>query len=196
MSSNDWNRSRHLVPSCCVEHPVHLVGGHRRRLALQLGQRLAVGLAVLLGDRGLHDRQGLADLHRAALEFAEHGEQLLGSLVHQFGVDLVFGLAGQTFAEAQRRAPGHADGQRCQLGVARGATPLDVTHHSIIHDRAAVPPTGWKGSCCQQEHVHGVPGPSAGRDRAGGDVEFQGGVSVAGGVDAAASQPSPCAPRG
>ena len=57
-----------------VEHPVHLGRRQRRGLALQLGQRLAVGLAVLLGDRSLHDRESLADLHRAALELAEHGE--------------------------------------------------------------------------------------------------------------------------
>ena len=91
-----------------VEDPVHLGRGQRRGLPLQLGQRLAVGLAVLLGDRGLHDRQRLADLHRAALEFAEHGEELLGGLVHQFGVDLVLRLAGQPFAEAQRGTARHS----------------------------------------------------------------------------------------
>ena len=108
VSSKDVNRSRHLVPSCAVEHPVHLGRGQRRGLPLQLGQRLAVGLAVLLGDGGLHDRQRLADLHRAALELTEDGEQLLGGLVHQLGVDLVLGLAGQPFADAQRGPAGHA----------------------------------------------------------------------------------------
>ena len=117
-----------LGAQLCVEHAVHLGRGQRRRIPLQLGQRLAVRLAVLLGDRGLHHRQRLADLHRAALELTEHGEQLLGGLVHQFGVDLVLRLAGQPFAEAQRGSAGHADRQARQLRVARGPPRLMSSH--------------------------------------------------------------------
>ena len=127
-----------------VEDAVDLGGGHRRCFPLQLRQRLAVGLAVLLGDGGFHDRQGLADLHRAALELAQDGEQLLGSLVHQFGVDLVLRLSGQTLPEAHGGPPGHADRQRGQFGVPRSAPTLDVAHHTIIHDCAEFPPTSWQ----------------------------------------------------
>jgi len=56
---------------------------------LKFGQRLAIGLAELLGDRGFHHRQRLADFHRAALELAENREELFGCLLHQLGVDLV-----------------------------------------------------------------------------------------------------------
>jgi hypothetical protein len=122
-----------------VEHPVHLGGGQWRSLPLQFGQRFAVRLAVLLGDGGLHHRQRLTDLHRAALELPENGEQLLGRLVHQLGADLVLRLAGQPFAEAQRCPAGHACTKARDLGVARGPTPLDLTHKTIIHDIAEHP---------------------------------------------------------
>ncbi len=112
---------------------MHLGGGQRRGFPLQLGQRLAVGLAVLLGDGGLHHRQRLADLHRAALELAENGEQLLGRLVHQLGVDVVPRLAGQPLAESERRASRHAGTEARKLGVARCSAAFDVAHQSIIH---------------------------------------------------------------
>ena len=67
-----------LGAQLAVEHPVHLLGGQRRGVLLQLGQRFAVGLAELVGNRRFHDRQGLADLHRAALQLTQHGEQLVG----------------------------------------------------------------------------------------------------------------------
>jgi len=115
-------------PELPVEHPVHLVRRQRRRVLLQLGQRLAVRLAVLLGDRGLHHRQRLPDLHRAALELPEHLKQLLGGLVHQLGVDLILGRAGQPLAQAQCGAARHPAGQPDQLGVAGHPGALDLCH--------------------------------------------------------------------
>ena len=70
-------------------HPVHGRGRHRRRRVLQLGQRLAVRRRVLVRDRGLVDAQRLAELHRAALERAEHLEELLGRAALHRGRDLV-----------------------------------------------------------------------------------------------------------
>ena len=48
----------------------------RQRTARQ-ARTLESGREVL-GERGLEDRQGLPELHRAALELAEHAEQLGG----------------------------------------------------------------------------------------------------------------------
>ena len=117
-----------------VEHAVHPCGGQRRGILLQLRQSFAVGLAELLGDGGFHHRQRLADLHRPALEFTEHREQLVCRLLHKLGVDLVLGLAGQAFAEAQRGAAGHPDGKARELCVARDAAASYLCHLSIIHD--------------------------------------------------------------
>ena len=109
MSSNELNRLRHLVPSWRVEHPVHLVGGQRRSVFLQLGQRFAVGLAELLGNRGFHHRQGLADFHGATLELAETVNSWLAAFSISSAVDLVLRLAGQPLAEPERRPAGKAD---------------------------------------------------------------------------------------
>ncbi len=164
LSSKDWNRSRHLVPSCCVEHAVHLGRGQRWRLALELGQRLAVGLAVLLGNRRFHHRQGLADLHRAALELAEHGEQLLGGLVHHLGVDLVLRLAGQPLSEARVRrvrpsppaaTPAWHCARRCPRLISL-TSPSSTTATELR-------PTSWQRR--SQQRALRVPGPSAGGDR-------------------------------
>ena len=65
-------------PEVLGQHAVHRAGRHRRRGVLQLGQRRAVGPGQLLGQRGLEDRQGLAELHRPALELAQDLEHLLG----------------------------------------------------------------------------------------------------------------------
>ena len=71
------------------QHPVHDRDVHRRRGLLQPGQRLAVGGRRLFGQRGFEDRQGLAELHRAALELAQHLEQLLGGAPLQLGGDVI-----------------------------------------------------------------------------------------------------------
>jgi hypothetical protein len=123
-----------------VEHAVHLLGGQGRCVLLQLRQRFAIRLTELLGDGGLHHRQRLAHLHCAALEFAENGEQLIGGLLHQLGVDLVPRGAGESLAEAERSTSGEPDGKRSQLRVARCPTTLYVCHHSIIHDCATTVP--------------------------------------------------------
>jgi hypothetical protein len=119
---------------------VHLVGGQWRRVLLQLRQRFAIRFAELFGDGGLHHRKRLPHLHRPALEFAENGEQLVGGLLHQLGVDLVSRRAGESLAEPERGSSGEPDGKRSQLRVARCPTTLDVCHDSIIHDCATPVP--------------------------------------------------------
>ena len=127
-----------------VEHPVHLVGGQRRRILLQLGQRFAVRLAELLWNGSFHHRQGLADLHRAALELPENGEELLGRFFHEFGVDLVLRFAGQPLAEPECCPARDATGEAGQLCVTCSAPAFDVCHASIIHDEPVVALLIWE----------------------------------------------------
>jgi len=88
-------------------------GGGSSRLVsfLQPGQGLAVGGGGVLGQRGLEDRQRLPELHRTALELAQHGEQLLGGAGSQLSVDRLGGLAGDPLAQPYRRTPRHAQRQ-------------------------------------------------------------------------------------
>ena len=148
VSSNSLNRRCHPVPNCCGHQPVHGRGRHRRRGVLQLGQRLAVRRRVLVGDRGLVDAQRLAELHRPALERAEHLEQLLGRAALQFGGDLVAvppdqsltrargwparprtgaGLPGAPFGSARPAGclpPGHCDKGAAGQPASRGGAPV------------------------------------------------------------------------
>ena len=160
-----------------VEHPVHLGGGQRRGLPLQFGQRLAVRLAVLLGDRGLHHRQRLADLHRAALELTEHGEQLLGGLVHQLGVDLVLATCRSTVCRSPSAArPAMPTGRLASFAL-RAAPPrlMSLTRPSsmtILNDPATI----WQQRFQRRTTASRMPRPPARHDRAGVDVELQRGV--------------------
>ena len=98
------------------EHLVHGRRGQRRGRLLQLGQRRPVGAGDLLGQRRLEDRQRLAELHRAALELAEHAEQVLGGALLHLGGDDLGGQAGDPLAEPERGAPGEAQRQRREPG--------------------------------------------------------------------------------
>jgi hypothetical protein len=77
-SSNEVNDVPPVVPEVGGEHPVHRGGRQRRRGLLQPGQRRPVGAGQLGRQRRLEDRQRLAELHRPALELAEHPEDLVG----------------------------------------------------------------------------------------------------------------------
>ena len=71
------------------QHLMHAASGQRRRGLLQLGQRGAVRPGDLGRQRRLEDRQRLAELHGAALELAEHPEDLVGgALLYFLGDDL------------------------------------------------------------------------------------------------------------
>nr|BFE68024.1 hypothetical protein GCM10020092_013250 [Actinoplanes digitatis] len=78
---------------------VHARHRHRRRGLLKLGQRLPVRRRHRLGHRGLEDRQGLPELHRAALELAQDAEELIGGALLDLGGDDIRGDAGHPLAE-------------------------------------------------------------------------------------------------
>ena len=110
------------------EHPVDVAGRHRRGRVLQLRQRLPEGSRQLVRHRRLEHRQRLPELHRAALELAEHGEQLLGAARHHLGGDLVAVAAGQPATPSGRGPAGHTQGQARELGRTRCGAPGNVTH--------------------------------------------------------------------
>src|SRR5690606_28410800 len=99
-----------------LEYGVDGAGRHRRGRLLELGQRRAIGARDLLRKSRLEDRQGLAELHRAALELAEHLEELLGGALLKLAADKFRGLAHDPLAESPRRPPGEAERERGQLG--------------------------------------------------------------------------------
>ena len=96
-----------LVAPVVTEGVLDLLVGHRRRHrgggVLEGGEVLAVGRHQLVRQRGLQDREGLAELHRPALELAQGAEQLLGRALLDLGEHRLGGLAAQPLAEA--RAP-------------------------------------------------------------------------------------------
>ena len=138
-SSNSTKRSRQSRAELLGEHPVHGGGRQRRGRLLQPGERLPVRPGELLGQGRLEDGQGLAELHGAALEPAQHPEQVFGGPLLDLGGDHLGCQPGDPLAQADRGPPGEA--QR-QAGQARG--PADrparyvVFHHPIVPERAQV----------------------------------------------------------
>ena len=114
------------------EDRVHPVGRHRRRGVLEPGQGRAVRSGELLGHRGLHDRQGLAELHGPALELPEDGEELLGGAGLQLGRDELRRLPADPLAEAEGGAPCHPEGQRGEPDGASDDVAGDVGHAPIV----------------------------------------------------------------
>ena len=117
-----------------VEHLVYLLGRQRRGGGLELVQRLAVRLGEFLRNCRLHDAERLAQLHRAALEFAQHREQLLGRLRAQLRVDLAFVAAGELASEAHGGATGHPQGDAREFGSTGRTLAWDLGHHTIMSD--------------------------------------------------------------
>ena len=105
------------------QDPVHGVRGQGRRRLLQPGERRAVRPGDLRRQRGLEDRQHLAELHRPALELAEHLEELLGGALLDLQRDQLGGLAERALAHAEGRTSGESDGEGGELGgPCHGAT--------------------------------------------------------------------------
>ena len=87
-------------------------------------------------------RHGLAELHRPALELAEHPEQLLGGACLDLGGDHLGRAAADPLAEPERRPSGEAQRQRRELGRAgharlrgRSVTPSLSLARTIHADR-------------------------------------------------------------
>ena len=59
------------------ENAVDLLGRQRGSGILKLGERRSVRASDILGQCGLEDAHRLAELHRPALELAQHAEHLL-----------------------------------------------------------------------------------------------------------------------
>ena len=110
-------------PQLGGQHPVHGRRRHRRGRVLQLGQRGAVRPGQLLGQRRLEDAHRLAELHRPALELAEHPEQLVGGAGLDLGSNQFGRPAPDPLPQPEGGAPGEAERQCCQLHGARDGTP-------------------------------------------------------------------------
>ncbi len=97
------------------QHPVDVPRRHGRGCRLEFGERFAIRLGEILGNRGLHDAQCLPELHRAALEFTEYGEELFGGPGAVAGLDFGAVAAGEPAAEAHGRAARHPERQTCEF---------------------------------------------------------------------------------
>lgn len=114
---------------------VHHRRRHGRRRLLQPDERVAVRADQLLGERGLHRRHRLADLHRAALELAEGGEQLLGGALLHLRGDHLRGAAADPPPEADGGAAGVRGRQRGQPGHPGEAAPGRPAVLGLVHRR-------------------------------------------------------------
>ena len=110
----------------------HGRGRHRGSGVLQRGEVLAVGSADLLGQGGLQDAEGLAELHRTALELAQGAEQLLGGALLHLGEHRLGGLAAEPLAEPHRLPAGVAERERSESGRARGSLAGELGHAPIV----------------------------------------------------------------
>jgi hypothetical protein len=121
-----------LRPELPAEHVVHQRGRHWRGGVLQPGQRGAVRRHQRLGKRRLEDRQRLPELHGAALEFAEHPEELLrGPLLHldRHGLG---GCAADAPPEADRGPPRKPQRQGGQPGRPGHGVAGKIVHAPIV----------------------------------------------------------------
>ena len=99
------------APELFGQHAVHAGRLHRRRSVLQLRQRLTVRRGHVLRQRGFENRQRLAELHRAALELPEYGEQLLSRALLKVGVDLLGRTPAEPLSQPYGRPAGDAERQ-------------------------------------------------------------------------------------
>lgn len=118
------------------QYGVHGAGGHRRRRVLKLGEGGTVGARDLLGQGGLEDRQGLPELHGAALQLAEDLEELFGRPLLQLGGDLFRGAPAEPLAQSQRRPPGESQWERRQLGGTGHRFARKIRHAPPLSDRS------------------------------------------------------------
>ena len=136
--SDAGGRGRHVVElakalgpglaELLVEYAVHDRDVHRRGRFLQAGQRCSIGRGRFLGQGRLEDRQGLAELHRPALELAQHLEQLFGRAALQLGGDLFARLAGIRRPRPTVARPAIPSGNRASRAV-RAACPVGISAH-------------------------------------------------------------------
>ena len=142
-------RGRLVVELAGTRAPVRaqLLGQHRCTVAAGSGgadscslvSAARYGAGDLLGQRRLEDRQRLAELHRAALELAEHLEELLGGALLDLGGDDLGGCAADPLAEA-RASPGRRPRAAAPRAWRSGSPP------SGAHVRRRAPPACQAGN--------------------------------------------------
>src|SRR5688572_18584009 len=111
---------------------MHLLGRHRRGRVLELGEGGAVRRDELLRERRLHDGEGLADLHRTALELTEHREQLVrGAGLQLLGHELGR-LAAHPLAERPGGPAGESERERGELRGARHPAQRQIRHWRTV----------------------------------------------------------------
>ena len=142
-------------PELAAEHGVHPRRRHRRGGVLQPGQVRPVRRRDVLGQHRLEQAEGLAELHRAALELAQHPEQLLGRpLLH-----LLAHLLGRRAAQplAQTRAwPG-----RRSRAAARPAGPRAGRPNGRGSRARRSAPGPLRARCVGHDAHSGAAGPTA-----------------------------------
>ena len=111
---------------------MHRPRGQRRRGFLELGQGGPVRSGDFRRQRGLEDGQRLAELHRAALEFAQDAEDLLGGALLDLCGDDLGGTAAESLAQPERGPAGHAGREGGQLGGPGHGTPGEIIHSPIL----------------------------------------------------------------
>ena len=104
-----------LVPHGIFEIPAFLIAG---------------GLGLLLGQELLEHAERLAELHRAALELAEHLEHLLRGPCLQLGGDRLGGRTPDPLADAERGSTRVAQRHRGHPGAAAQCPDGEISHGS------------------------------------------------------------------
>ena len=119
------------------QHHVDRTSRQRRCGLLQFRQRRPVRTGDLLGQRGLQNREGLAEFHGAALELAQDLEELRGRTLLQLRGDEFCGPPADPLPDTPGGATRHAERERGQLRRAGYGTARNVSHVSIVRCRAA-----------------------------------------------------------
>ena len=107
-------------------------------LGLEFGERLAERLRVSVGHSGLEYAQGLAHLHRAALEFSQDGEHLLGRLVSEFLGQVAFAASQSATAERTGGAARETQWEPGESGCSSGGATGEIGHTPIMTEAAPV----------------------------------------------------------
>ncbi len=140
------------------QHAVQQLDPQRRCRLLELGERGPVQRGHGRWQRRLEDREQLPHLHRAALELAEHREQLLGRTALELLGERLGGLPEQPPAGLDRRSPRVPERESGQPGRAGHRPPRDPVRDPVW--RAIVVPVHLPTSFrCGCDLGGAIPGP-------------------------------------
>ena len=151
---------------------VHRAGRQRRSRLLQLGQGRPVRAGDLRREGGLEDRQRLPELHRAALELAEHAEDLVGRAAAGSRRRRARRAAADPLAQAQCGPAGQSNREGRQLCRARDRSAGQIVHNHYCRSQSTLPATATAIMPCpgpppplpiRQDEFQRAVGHSAGR---------------------------------